>query len=251
VLVFQHAWLGSLRIWDGVIPHLANRYRCIAVDTRGCGQSGNTPDNHNLQQYADDLLELTAQLGIDRFTLIGHSSGGVLGTYAALEAPKRVERLVLVGSIPSIDFIPAETMAALIAAGEAIASGSRETAESLFTALSARPPDPAILQAGVDQALANSPENSREAIKSVGEAHNNDRLDELTMPTLSVTGANDVPFVPAALRTMQELPDATMHIFSRVGHMAPIEVPAELAAVIDDFVQHGTGKNEPKATAVG
>jgi pimeloyl-ACP methyl ester carboxylesterase len=236
VLVFQHAWLSSLHVWDGVIPHLTDQYRCIAVDTRGCGESGNTVQGQNLQQYSDDVLELTKQLGIERFTLIGHSSGGVLGTYAALKAPKRVERLVLVASGPSAEFIPPETMPALIGVGEAVAAGNRGVPTSFFNSLFTRL-DPAIVEMGVDQAMANSPENSREAIKSVGEAHNNDRLSELTMPVLSVTGADDV-FLHAAIETKDRLPNATVHIFSRVGHMPPVEVPAELAAVIDDFVQH-------------
>jgi pimeloyl-ACP methyl ester carboxylesterase len=237
VLVFQHAWLGSLHVWDGVIPHLTDRYRCIAVDTRGCGESGNTPDNHNLQQYADDVLELTKQLGIDRFTLIGHSSGGFLSTYAALKAPNRVERLVLVASAPSVDLIPQESMPVMIGAGEAIAAGNRDAAVGLFSGLLTRQIDPAMVEGGIAQAMANSPENSREAIKSVGEAHNNDRLTELTMPVLSVTGADDL-FLHAAIETKDRVPNATVHIFSRVNHMAPVEVPAELAAVIDDFVLH-------------
>ena len=115
VLIFQHGWLSTLHVWDGVIPHLEDRYRCIAVDTRGCGESSRTKEGHSIDQYADDVLALARGLGIDRFTMIGHSMGGVIATHAALKAPEVVERMVLVASTPSVDLLDAGLVSALVA----------------------------------------------------------------------------------------------------------------------------------------
>ena len=249
VLLFQHGWLSTLRKWDGVIPHLEYRYRCIAVDARGCGQSERTKDGHTMRQYADDVLGLARALGIDRFTMIGHSMGGVIATYAALQAPDTVERLVYVASTPSADLIDASLLAALVSAGEAIAGGDRALASDFLSSIWVRP-DPATLSAAVDEAMANSPEFTRESIKSCAEAHNNDLLTEIRAPSLAVTGAAD-PFLPAAIATRERLPNATLHVFNGVCHMPPDEVPAELAAVIDDFVRHGVVTAETVAAGAG
>lgn len=249
VLIFQHGWLSTLHIWDGVIPHLAGRYRCIAVDTRGCGGSERVRAGHDLQQYADDVLSLAAALGIERFTFIGHSMGGVVATYAALKAPPAVERIVLVSAAPSADLIDAGLVAALVGAGEAIASGDRAVTTGFLRSVWARP-DPALLSGMVDLALTNSPEFTRESIQSVAQAHLNDRLADITAPTLAVTGAAD-PFLPAVLATTERMPNATLHVFTGVCHNPPAEVPELLATAIDDFLQHGVVTAEMVAAAAG
>ena len=236
-LIFHHGWLSTLHHWDEVIPHLLHRYRCIAVDARGCGLSNEPHAGHTMRQYADDVLSLARELGIERCTLIGHSMGGVIATYAALQAPEVVERIVLVSSTPSADLIDPGLMASLIDAGEAIASGDRAVAAGFLSSIWVRP-DAAKLSATVDVAMANSPEFTRESIKSVAEAHNNDLLAGLQTPTLAITGAAD-PFLPAALETMQRLPHATLHVLTGACHMPLFEAPVELAAAIDEFVQHG------------
>jgi pimeloyl-ACP methyl ester carboxylesterase len=247
VLLLQHGWLSTLHVWDAVIPHLQYRYRCIAVDARGCGESERTKEGHTMRQYADDVLALAQALGIERFTLIGHSMGGVIATYAALAAPQAVERLVYVSSTPSADLVDAGLMASMVAAGEPIAAGDRAVATGFMRSIWFNP-DPEMLAATVDRALANSPEFTRESIRSVAEAHNNDVLASIKAPALAVTGAAD-PFLPAAIATMERLPNATLHVFAGVCHMPNAEAPAELATVIDNFVQRGVITAETVAAA--
>ncbi len=65
-----------------------------------------------------------------------------------------------------------------------------------------------------------------------------DRLDELTTPTLVIAGAAD-GLCAANLQDFLRLPNATLHVFSRVGHNIPSDVPDEFSEVIADFMQHG------------
>ena len=64
------------------------------------------------------------------------------------------------------------------------------------------------------------------------------RLDELTTPTLIIAGAAD-GLCKANVNDWQLLPSATLHVFSRVGHGIPRDVPDEFAEVIADFMVHG------------
>ncbi len=60
----------------------------------------------------------------------------------------------------------------------------------------------------------------------------------MTVPTLLIAGAAGGPLL-ANLADFQKLPNATLHVFSRVGHGVPSDVPDEFAAVVADFMQHG------------
>lgn len=227
VLVFQHAWLGSLRICDGVVPHLRDRYRCRPGHA-GVRPEQQQPGRPEPTQDANDVLELSTQLGIDRFTLIGRNSGGFLSTYVALKVPERVATRA-VSSAPTIDFIPAEMVPGLIGAGKrwlpAIAKSPQACSHGSIQPLS------------MLASTRHSPtvRRTHEKRLSACEAHNYDRLAKITMPTLTVTGSDDL-LLGAAIRTMQELPNASVHILGRVCHMPPLEVPEAQAAVIDDFV---------------
>jgi pimeloyl-ACP methyl ester carboxylesterase len=65
-----------------------------------------------------------------------------------------------------------------------------------------------------------------------------DRLGELTTPTLMIVGAADVLARPN-LEDYLRLPNATLHVFSRVGHFVPGDVPDEFATVLRDFMHNG------------
>ncbi len=60
----------------------------------------------------------------------------------------------------------------------------------------------------------------------------------MTVSTLLIAGAAGGPLL-ANLADFQKLPNATLHVFSRVGHGVPSDVPDEFAAVVADFMQHG------------
>jgi pimeloyl-ACP methyl ester carboxylesterase len=64
------------------------------------------------------------------------------------------------------------------------------------------------------------------------------RLTTVQTPTLVVAGAAD-PVLSSNLADFARLPNATLHVFSRVGHQVTVDVPDALAEVIADFMEHG------------
>ncbi len=92
-LVLLHAYLQHARTWDTVARGLADRFRVLALDQRGFGESEWAADYHELRLVAD-LAEFVDALGLGAFSLVGFSIGGSAAiTYAQLY-PDRVERLV-------------------------------------------------------------------------------------------------------------------------------------------------------------
>ncbi len=234
-LLIHHGYTGSHYSWDEVVPLLADRYRVVRMDCRGAGDSGRPTTGHTIEQYAADAVAMMDSLGIDRFTYIGHSMGGVVGYELGLSHADRLDKLVLVTPAP--------------ADGVQVPPSFRERAERLRregdlhtmvregVALSARE-GPEAVEVRVRQGLSGSQEHYDQSWDALVNYRKGGRLGEIKTPTLMIAGAAD-SLLPANLADFPRLGNATLHVFSRVGHGVPYEIPEEFAAVVLDFLDHG------------
>lgn len=97
-IVLVHATGLCARVWDPVVALLPAHARVIAVDLRGHGRSDcpePIEERFRWRRFGEDIAVMLAALDLHRVTLVGHSMGGHSATVAALEAPDRVARLVL------------------------------------------------------------------------------------------------------------------------------------------------------------
>lgn len=102
-LVLLHGFAGHARSWDHVAEPLADRFRILALDQRGHGDSDRAPDgDYTVRTMADDLTRLADALCPGRFRLVGLSMGGRISIAYAAAHPGRVERLVLVDIGPEV-----------------------------------------------------------------------------------------------------------------------------------------------------
>ena len=100
-VVLMHGKNFCAGTWDGTIRALsASGYRVIAPDQIGfCKSTKPEHYQYTFQQLADNTHALLKTLGVDRVTVIGHSTGGMLATRYALMWPQQVEQLVMVNPI--------------------------------------------------------------------------------------------------------------------------------------------------------
>jgi pimeloyl-ACP methyl ester carboxylesterase len=94
-ILLVHGLASNAGFWRYNIADLARDYRVIAVDLPGYGRSSKGDYPYGMQFYADQLLYLMDELGIDRAVLTGHSMGGQIGITFALAYPERIDALVL------------------------------------------------------------------------------------------------------------------------------------------------------------
>src|SRR5262245_60995746 len=88
-LVLQHGWPQHWWAWREVIGPLAERYRVICPDLRGCGWSSAPARGYDKATLAEDLLALLDALGLERVRLIGHDWGAFAGYLACIRRPER------------------------------------------------------------------------------------------------------------------------------------------------------------------
>ena len=91
---------GTMRLWGELLGELAREHQVIAFDPRGVGDSSALPLLHSTRDMAGDALQLLQQLRIERACIFGLSLGGMVASWLAIDAPERVERLVLASTLP-------------------------------------------------------------------------------------------------------------------------------------------------------
>lgn len=101
-LVLVHGWPQSWYEWRKVIPALAERFRVIAPDLRGLGDSEKPVAGYDKRALASDVRALLQHLGIGEIGLVGHDWGGAVSFWLAYDHPEMVERLMILDMIPGL-----------------------------------------------------------------------------------------------------------------------------------------------------
>ena len=105
-LLLLHGYPQSHVMWHRVAPALAERCTVVCADLRGYGDSGKPASDPTHAAYskracAQDMVEVMAALGFERFMLAGHDRGGRVGHRLALDHPERLERLAILDIVPT------------------------------------------------------------------------------------------------------------------------------------------------------
>lgn len=97
-LVLLHGFGGCAQNWHPFIAELSERYRLIVVDLRGHGLSTNPENMFTHREAANDVFLLLEKLGIDQFSAMGMSSGGMTLLHMATSQPSRIQSMVLISA---------------------------------------------------------------------------------------------------------------------------------------------------------
>ena len=110
-LLLQHGYAGCAETWEHQITALSARFRIVAPDLRGHGQSDAPDGRYDLDALCADLDAIVAQLALpQRFTLVGHSFGGALALAYAARRPERLDHLVLVATPAAFPLPPGSAL---------------------------------------------------------------------------------------------------------------------------------------------
>jgi aminoacrylate hydrolase len=103
-LILSSGLGGSTSYWAANLSALAEHHYVLVYDHRGTGRSHRAlPDVVTVEQFADDMLALMNEIGWDRASIVGHAAGGVAGLALALQAPERLDKLVVVNGWAKAD----------------------------------------------------------------------------------------------------------------------------------------------------
>jgi pimeloyl-ACP methyl ester carboxylesterase len=252
-LLLIHGVAGCSGAWDPLIGHLSQKYRVIAPDLLGHGESDKPRTDYSLGAFAVMLRDFLDVLDIPSATLVGHSLGGGIALQLVHQHREYCRRLVLVnsGGLGSDVGLPlrvlsapgAELLLALISSRPALYFGW-----TVWPKISTRSMEPtrALERREKYSALANPQVRHAflRTLRSVVDIRGQsvcalDRLPDLVgdLPTLIVAGAQDRVIPPAHAQAAHEvLAGSRLEILDGAGHHPQLDCPLELADLIEEFV---------------
>jgi len=102
-LVLIHGITGFAYTWNPAAQMLEEQYHCLALNLRGHGDSGPSPERaYTFDLYVEDVQTLADQLGLSRFTIIGHSLGGRVAMAYAAAHPERTNAIAIIDIAPGM-----------------------------------------------------------------------------------------------------------------------------------------------------
>jgi 3-oxoadipate enol-lactonase len=240
-LVLLHAFPLNRAMWEPQVRALATRFRVIAPDLRGHGESDAPLWRYTMDQFADDVKGLLDHLSIAKAVLIGLSMGGYILFACQRKYPERITALVLADTRAQADAEEGKTNRFALAQ-VAHRMGAGAVAEAMLPRLLS----PASLQGRPDLvARVRSIITNNQVSGIVGDlmamADRPDSvpiLQQIACPTLVIVGEADQPTPPADARLMAEaIPGARLAIIREAGHLANLEQPEAFNRAVLSFLE--------------
>lgn len=236
-VLFLHGVTDSLRSWRPLLRHLPGSLRALALTQRGHAGASQPAEGYRIADLAADAVAVLDALGIERAVLVGHSMGSVVAQRVALDQPRRVRALALLGSFTSLAHNPeVRGLAAEVAT-------LRDPIDTAFAhafqaSTLARPIDAAFFAQVVGDSCAVPARIWRALFDGFREADFAAELGRIAAPTLVIAGARDAICRLDDQRALAErLPRARLHVMPEAGHAMHWEDPAAVAAALTDFLR--------------
>lgn len=235
-LVLAHGFTQTGRLWGRFGELVSEGRRTVSVDLPGHGGSS---------EIRADLVDggrlLVEAAGTTPFDLLGYSLGARFALHAALRAPEAIVRLVLLSGTAGIEDEAEradrrrrdDDLAARLEGGQPVDAFVDEwLASPMFATLRSS-------SAGAEERRRNTAAGLASSLRLAGAGVQLplwDRLAELTVPVLVVTGATDQRYQALGRRLAAAVPNGVFAVVPGAGHAVHLEQPALCARVVRGFL---------------
>ena len=228
-VVVLHGWGASIDAVGSVTAGLAGALEVVAVDLPGFGESAPPPDAWSVGRYAELVLALCDDLGLERVSLLGHSFGARISIVAAASAPDRVARMLLTGAAGLTPKRPPSYYARVSIAkvGRVVGAAGGPAGRRVQARMRARV---------ASQDWLDASEAMRGTFRLVVGEDLSPRLAQVKAPTLLIWGEQDTE-TPLWMAERMEalLPDAGLVVLPG-GHYVYAERSAEFNRIASHFL---------------
>jgi pimeloyl-ACP methyl ester carboxylesterase len=239
-VVLVHGFPLDSRIWEAQVEALSDRYRVIAPDLRGFGQSSSN-DPFTIESLADDLHALLKEIGALPAVLAGLSMGGYVALAFAKKYPRDLRGLALIDTRAEGDTEQGKQnrnkMIQLVRE-----KGAKAVADDMFPEMIAddtvkHRQDVAhklrrIMESQSRKTIENALVAMRDRPDFTSELHN------IPVPTLILVGEHDAITPPGLSEAMSKLiRHPTLTTIRRSGHMSPMEQPEDVTTALRRFLE--------------
>ena len=234
-LVFVHGWSNKRSIWDAHLAHFSQKYKVLAIDLAGFGDSGNNRENWTMESFGDDVIAVLDKLNLKKVILIGFSMGGPVVIEAAEQAPGNIVGIVLVDTLQNIetvysqevissvfeDYMDMVTELRIDKVKRFVKKNKEEFSERIISTMLKDVP-----KVGWGESLKNFFRwSNEECIKS---------LQKIQAPVISINSDQEPTNVEAFKRYVTSF---EVKIIPGVGHVVFWEAPDEFSRLLEEAIQ--------------
>ena len=237
-LTLSHSLACSVRMWDPQIEAFKDRYRILAYDTRGHGESMAPAGPYTLEMLAADLHALLKHLNIERTHFAGLSMGGMIGQTFALKYPGVLASLILADTTSRYPADAAGVWAERIKTVETRGMQPlvQSTLERWFTE-PFRKAHPEVV-GRIGALIASTPVAGYVGCShAIPKINLTARLKEIKCPVLVICGEQDGGTPPAMAREIHDnAPGSKLVLIPQAAHISNMEQPQAFTRAMEQFL---------------
>jgi len=237
-LTFCNSLGTDLTMWDRQIAALGEHFRILRYDRRGHGQSATPPAPYSIDDLGCDVLGLLDALGIECTHYCGLSIGGLVGQWLAVNAPERLDRLVLCSTAGKIGTEDGWLTRIAQVREHGMDSIAESTVSRWFTpAFTAT--EPAAVEQTLERLRQTQVEGYAGCCHALIDADFRDTLAGVATPVLAVAGSEDPVTTPADLQAIARRVADGRYAEIEGRHICNLESADAFNQALTGFLLHG------------
>lgn len=245
-MLFAHGYGCDQNMWRFITPAFEDRYRIVLFDYVGHGQSDAAAFDQSrygsLQGYADDVLAICRELGLEDVIFVGHSVSAMIGVLAAIQEPERFERLVLIGPSPRYidddDYVGGFKREDIEGLLDFLDSNHLGWSSTMAPVIMGNPDRPELGEELTNSFCRTNPEIAKHFARVTFLSDNRADLPKVRTKALILQCSQDVIAPEAVGRYIQQnLPDSEFILMQATGHCPNLSAPEETIEAMEAFLR--------------
>lgn len=233
-IIFAHGFGSDQTAWRRQIAEFSADYQIVLFDHVGAGNSdfsAYSPRRYSsLYSYAEDLLDLCAELKLTNSILVGHSVSGMISLLAALVEPNCFSQLVFIGASPrylnDVGYYGGFEQSDLDQLYKAMSTNYYAWAIGFAPMLMAASDKPELAQIYAKTLSVIRPDIAQAVARVIFQSDHRLELPRLTVPTLILQTSDDIAVPPSVGQYMADkIPESTLINIAAQGHLPHISAP--------------------------
>jgi sigma-B regulation protein RsbQ len=245
-IVFAHGFGCDQNMWRFVAPEFQDDFRVVVFDHAGAGAadpSAYDAQRHgSLRGYAQDVVDICHELGVEDGVFVGHSVSSMIGVLADLADPEMFEKLVMVGPSPRyVDdegYVGGFSEADIHELLDSLDSNYLGWSSAMAPVIMANPERPELGAELTESFCRTDPEVARRFAEVTFLSDNRADLARVQTPTLVLQCTDDaIAPVSVGEYVARTMPHGSLVMLEATGHCPNLSAPEQTVAAIAPFVR--------------
>ncbi|MEW6491595.1 MAG: alpha/beta hydrolase [Cyanobacteriota bacterium] len=240
-IIFAHGFGSDQMAWRHQVATFASDFRIILFDHVGAGKSdfsAYSPRRYSsIYSYADDLLDLCAELKLTKSILVGHSVSGMVSLLAALVEPDCFSQLIFISASPrylnDVGYYGGFEQSDLDALYEAMSTNYYAWASGFAPIAMATQDKPELAKEFANTLAAIRPDIAQAVSRVIFQSDHRAELPRLKIPTVILQASDDIAVPPEVGQYMANvIPHSKLIKINAKGHLPHLSAPDVVTSAI-------------------